>query len=108
MVFYILLFFYSPNMKKKLCLFFLIINACLCLTIVSAQIPEKISENLERPKNNGKDQELRYQTFDVVWNAVNQYFPDPKFNGVDWKQIRSEYYPKLQNIKTNSELYSLL
>lgn len=95
-------------MKKSLCLIFLIINVFLFFTEISAQTPTEISENLERPKNIGKDQELRYQTFDVVWNAVNQYFPDPKFNGVDWQQIRREYYPKLQNIKTDTELYSLL
>lgn len=53
-------------------------------------------------------EELRKQTFEQVWNTVNEKHFDPNFGGVDWKAIRAKYEPRVADVKSDAEFYSLL
>lgn len=52
--------------------------------------------------------ESRTQTFEKVWNTVNEKHFDPTFGGVDWKKVGEIYQPKIIAAKTDAEFYSLL
>ncbi len=52
--------------------------------------------------------ELRQQTFDVVWRAVNEKHFDPTFGGVNWEQVRVKYTPLAAAAKSDAEFYTLL
>ncbi len=52
--------------------------------------------------------EIRRETFDIVWRTVNEKHFDPTFGGIDWQQVREKYAPRIEDVKTNPELYELL
>jgi carboxyl-terminal processing protease len=80
---------------------------CLALSPVArSQTGAAASSPVARP---GKDAaELRQETFDIVWRTVKERHYDPKFNGVDWDKVRELYAPRLSNVKSDQEFYSLL
>lgn len=51
---------------------------------------------------------VRQETFEMVWQTVNQTYFDPNFGGLDWKKIREIYAPLADQAKTDTELYRLL
>ena len=51
---------------------------------------------------------LRQESFDIVWRTVKEKHYDPKFNGVDWDKVRELYAPRLGQVKSDQEFYSLL
>src|SRR5689334_466748 len=52
--------------------------------------------------------EARRESFDIVWRTVNEKHFDPTFGGVDWDGVRRKYEPRLNQIKTDAELYDML
>jgi carboxyl-terminal processing protease len=60
------------------------------------------------PPNLTPLQKRRYETFDKVWQTINQYYYDATFGGLDWKAVRAEFRPKLKNLKTDYELHLML
>ncbi len=52
--------------------------------------------------------ELRRQTFEKVWNTVNEKHFDPNFGGVDWQKMREVYQPKAAAAKSDAEFYTVL
>ena len=51
---------------------------------------------------------LRQQTFEKVWNTVNEKHFDPTFGGVDWQKMREIYQPKAAAAKSDAEFYAVL
>ena len=51
---------------------------------------------------------IRLDTFNKVWNTVNEKHYDPTFNGVDWAKVRIDYLPKAQAAKTDEEFHAVL
>lgn len=39
--------------------------------------------------------EQRRETFDQVWNTIDQHYIDPRFNGADWRAVGDRYRPEL-------------
>ena len=52
--------------------------------------------------------QVRLDTFNKVWNTVNEKHYDPTFNGVDWAKVRVDYLPKAQAAKTDEEFHAVL
>jgi carboxyl-terminal processing protease len=50
----------------------------------------------------------KLKIFDQVWETINDKYYDEKFNGTDWKQIRTNYLPKVENTKNDKEFYQIL
>ncbi len=36
------------------------------------------------------------KVFEKLWEAVNKEYFDPKFNGVDWAQLKAKYRPQVE------------
>lgn len=51
---------------------------------------------------------IRLQTFEKVWNTINEKHFDPTFGGVDWKKVGEDYEPKALAAKSNEEFYAVL
>lgn len=51
---------------------------------------------------------VRLQTFEKVWNTVNEKHYDPTFGGVDWIKVRATYLPKATGAKSDDELNGVL
>lgn len=60
------------------------------------------------PANLTPLQKRRYETFDKVWKTINQYYYDPTFNGLNWRAIRTEFRPKVKNLKSDYDLHLML
>jgi len=54
------------------------------------------------------DAEKRRQSFELVWQTVNQKFYDPTFNGVNWQALHERYAPLVARAGSDQELYFLL
>ncbi|HXD32704.1 MAG TPA: S41 family peptidase [Pyrinomonadaceae bacterium] len=54
------------------------------------------------------DAEKRKESFEIVWNTVNERFYDPTFHGVDWKKVRERYAPLIADATTDYEVHRLL
>lgn len=52
--------------------------------------------------------ELRRQSFEKVWNTINENHYDKTFGGVDWKKIREIYEPKAMAAKNRGEFHAVL
>lgn len=50
----------------------------------------------------------RQEAFQIVWETVNDLFYDPKFNGVNWAQVRIRYEPLVAKVTSDRELHNLL
>ena len=51
---------------------------------------------------------LRYQTFETVWQTVNDAYFDPEFGGVDWAAVREKYRQQLAGAQNVAQLRALL
>ena len=51
---------------------------------------------------------LRYQTFDIVWQTVNNSYFDPAFSGANWMALRESYRQKLDAVDDVAQLRDLL
>jgi carboxyl-terminal processing protease len=50
----------------------------------------------------------RAKIFEQVWSLINEKYYDSAFNGVDWKAVHDLYRPRLVEVHSNAEFYSLL
>jgi carboxyl-terminal processing protease len=50
----------------------------------------------------------RLEVFDKAWEAVNKHFYDPKFNGVDWPQMKKKYRPLAEAAADKIELQGVI
>ena len=48
------------------------------------------------------------KNFEVVWQTVNDTFPDPTFGGVDWKAVHDRYQPLIGAAKNDEEFFLTL
>lgn len=48
------------------------------------------------------------ETFEQVWETVNEHFFDPDFNGVNWQDIRKRYRKQAQQAQSQEELASTI
>lgn len=51
---------------------------------------------------------VRLETFNKVWNTVNEKHYDPTFGGVDWNKVRGIYEPKAASAKTDNDFHGVL
>ena len=54
------------------------------------------------------DLSKRQESFQIVWQTVNDLFYDPKFGGVDWSGVRKTYEPQVATVKSDKEFHELL
>lgn len=94
---------------KKLILSFL--PALLLAVCVWAQNPapsQTIISTVPVSKTNERADNVRHQTFDIVWRTVKDKHFDPTLGGVDWDKVRQQYEPRVAQVKNDAELYRLL
>jgi carboxyl-terminal processing protease len=54
------------------------------------------------------EQQLRYDSFQKVWQTIRENYFDQTFNGLDWGKIWLEYEPRVAKTTTDSQLHDLL
>ena len=94
---------------KKLLLSFL--PALLLAGCVWAQNPapsQTVISTVPVSKTEESSDDVRHQTFDIVWRTVKDKHFDPTLGGVDWDKVRQQYLPRVDQVKTDAELYRLL
>ncbi len=87
-------------MKQKIILLAVLLAAFLPLKAQTAAIAGN------QPKTD--EAELRRQSFDKVWNTINEKHYDKTFGGVDWKKMREIYEPRARAAKTLPEFHAIL
>ena len=50
----------------------------------------------------------RLEIFEGVWQAINDGYYDPAFNGADWPAVRERYRPRAEAAANDQEFYRLL
>jgi carboxyl-terminal processing protease len=51
---------------------------------------------------------LRRETFDMVWNTINESYWDPTFGGRNWQAIGETYRPRAMAARDSKEFHELL
>jgi carboxyl-terminal processing protease len=87
-------------MNKIFLLNFLLFS---CLISLNAQ-----KTAVDTTKPGSATAELRRQSFEKVWNTVNEKHYDPTFGGVDWRKVRDVYEPQAKSAKTDAEFNTVL
>ncbi len=59
-------------------------------------------------KNLSEQQKLRLESFRTVWQTVNDYYFDPKFNGLNWQKLKYENELKVVKAETDEQFYKIL
>jgi len=50
----------------------------------------------------------RIKILDKVWTTINKKYYDPRFNGVNWNEIREIYRPRIEAAKDDAEVFTIL
>src|SRR5215475_9089873 len=56
----------------------------------------------------GNHDDIRQQTFEIVWRTVKEKHFDPTMGGVDWDKAHETYAPRVATVKSDREFYLLL
>lgn len=73
--------------------------------VVKAQSPERFVQVKSSDSLSVKE---RVEVFEEVWKTINEKYYDPMFNGTDWNAVRERYRPRVDTVKSDTELYDLL
>jgi carboxyl-terminal processing protease len=86
-------------MKQKIILLAVLLAALLPLRAQTAAV-----DNQQKTD----EAALRRQSFEKVWNTVNEKHYDKTFGGVDWKKTREIYEPRALAANTLNEFHAVL
>lgn len=86
-------------LKKFILLNFLLFTAAFTIKAQTTAAPKESMQT---------DAALRRQSFEKVWNTVNEKHFDPTFGGVDWQKMREIYEPQASAAKSDAELHGIL
>ncbi len=81
---------------------------CLAVMLLTFLPSKAQTAVLTTEKAKTDETELRRQSFDKVWNTVNENHFDLTFGGVDWKKMREIYQPKAMSAKTRNGFHDVL
>lgn len=62
----------------------------------------------EREKVTPEERELNVESFDYVWNRVNERYWDPEFGGIDWMAVRDDLRPQVEKAATMKSVRALM
>ncbi|MGV7223422.1 MAG: S41 family peptidase [Nitrospinales bacterium] len=48
------------------------------------------------------------ESFETVWQTINEKHIDPNFNGLDWSEVHDRYQPQIAAAKNEEEFYLLV
>lgn len=88
-------------MKRKA-----ILGAALALLAFLAASAQQTAPAPDKVKTDNA--ELRRQSFEKVWQTINDNHFDPTFGGVDWQKTREIYAPQIAAAKTDAEFYRIM
>ena len=88
-------------MKRKIILLAILLAAFLPLKAQTAA-----TSAVNPPRSD--EAELRRQSFEKVWNTINEKHYDKTLGGVDWKKMREIYEPQATAAKTLNEFHAVL
>jgi len=96
------------TLKKRLsvALFFSILLAAITAQIFGQQLP--VSGSPVGPISVQSDRATQLESFQIVWQTVNDLFYDPKFGGVNWAGVRDRYEPLVAKAMSDREFHMLL
>ncbi len=55
-----------------------------------------------------EEQKRRLETFEDVWQTINDNHFDKTFGGVNWEKVKEEFEPRVRKLESDSELHELL
>lgn len=84
------------------------IIAVILLVLLGHGVPAQSPGVIAHAPAAGRAGDLRQQTFEMVWRTVKDKHFDPNFGGVDWDRVRERYQPRVDAVKSDAELYTLL
>jgi carboxyl-terminal processing protease len=71
--------------------------------------PGAVPSNQNIGQNIGQHRDdIRQQSFEIVWRTVKEKHFDPAIGGVDWDKAHETYAPRVAAVKSDREFYLLL
>lgn len=62
----------------------------------------------ERPALTEEEHRLHLESFDYVWNTINEKHFDPEFGGLDWAGVRDELRPRVERASSTPEARAVI
>ena len=47
------------------------------------------------------------QSFETVWQTINDKYYDPNFGGLDWSEVHARYKPQITAAQNEEEYYAI-
>jgi carboxyl-terminal processing protease len=99
-------------MKSSKRRIFFVLAVIVVLGLCAPKTPSQKSDPDKAKSDNNStasdDAAKRRESFELVWQTVNNTFYDANFNGVNWKAAHDRYAPLVARANNDEELYSLL
>ncbi len=97
------------KLNKTLPLIFVALFVFL-VQVNNSQIVGETARTAAGSSNSANDSEAqrRLETFNIVWNTINDNYFDRSFSGLDWNKIKDEYRPKVIKASSDAELHKIL
>jgi carboxyl-terminal processing protease len=97
--------YYIPEMIRRYSVRILAAAAFLFsgFAVVNAQTP--VTAVVE---TKSEFTQARLDSFNKVWNTINEKHYDPTFGGVDWNKVRETYLPKAEAARSNEDFHAVL
>jgi carboxyl-terminal processing protease len=80
----------------------------ILLTAIFALVGQTLGQTATAVKPVPELTSARQETFDKVWNTINEKHFDATFGGVDWAKARETYLPKAQAAKSDEQFHTIL
>ncbi|MBU1701825.1 MAG: hypothetical protein KJ970_07740 [Candidatus Eisenbacteria bacterium] len=76
-----------------------------CLTMIGCTTgPKGPGADLENSRPLTEEQRrLNIESFEYIWQTINDKYWDPEMGGLDWQSIHDELYPSIEKAKTMEE-----
>lgn len=77
-------------------------------TPAAAPIARDDTNTTDKSSASGLSEKLRLETFEYVWQTINDTYWDKTFNGIDWKGIHAKYLPLVKATAESDAYHRLL
>ncbi len=85
-----------------------LVPGCPGRALTADLAPEGQVQFQAEPRQTAAERRLNIDSFEHLWKTVNEKHFDPTFGGLDWKEVRLEFLPKIEAAANKNEARAVM